>query len=251
MPMTGKDQPKKKKKSKRRKDETKSAVYSADQLMNGSGDPEKQAKERLEAAWAAEGKARKLSDLELKELQPKPSWFLSCSPEVALRRLPTHLEKAGGATMEQLAKGQTSNIAVKPGCIGVVVLCLSTERAFQLAALLEKTWKIKPLTLCTFGGGRKKDQLQRQGRAIEAGVPVAVATPGRLSRLLDDGHAKVAGMELVVVDLAMDLKQRDVLSLPETRRDFFQLFRSHLCGPLKEASAAAPRLALCGKPKAL
>jgi len=188
------------------------------------------AAERLRAAWAADCKAQKLTPLEARELSPSARWMPPGPAAAPLERLPWLLGAAVPAPRARSAS--------------VAVLSPSVERVFGVVALLGEAWAVKPLALGAHGGGRKKDQIARQARALARGAVVAAATPGRLLRLLDEGHACLEGTELVVLDLAVDRKGRDLLTLPETRRDFIRLLRVHL-QPLLERPGG-PRLALCG-----
>lgn len=128
----------------------------------------------------------------------------------------------------------------------VIVLCPSAERAFAALEEIKEAWQLKTkvVVLAAHGGGKKSDQVARQAKAIESGAPVAVATPGRLQRLLDEDLLDVSGVRLLVLDLSVDRKKRDLLTLPETRRETFGLLRKHLLRLL--GSDAGPKLVLCG-----
>mmetsp|Transcript_19457 Transcript_19457/g.61048 ORF Transcript_19457/g.61048 Transcript_19457/m.61048 type:complete len:173 (+) Transcript_19457:637-1155(+) len=119
----------------------------------------------------------------------------------------------------------------------------SAERVFAALGEVREAWPSKPFALAAHGGGRKRDQVTRQAKALGRGVAVAVATPGRVLRLLEEGHVELGGLEVVVLDLTIDRKLRDLLALPETRRDLFGLIQKHLM-PLF-GKGGRPRLALC------
>lgn len=232
------------KKKKKQKQKKLREVYSAEQLV-GEGDARSRACERVARAWVAEGKCRSLAPLEVKEFVPRPEWFLPCSLDSPLVAMPEALEgsAARGGVLAALRMKAAPGSA-KPRSAGVVVLCSSSEQVFAVLPRLEKAWGTKPLPLCTFGGGRRKDQIHRQGQSLQAGVAVVIGTPGRVLRLLDEGELVASGFEVLVLDLALDRKQRDVLTLPETRRDVLTLLQKHLRKLF--AAAAGPRLVLCG-----
>lgn len=227
-------------KKKRRK---KLANEVADSNQFGS-DVLKEACARLVSAWAAEGKASSSTPLEMKELVPLPEWFVPCPLAVTLAALP---QKCAG----EFAPGVLRAIhkkelpAPRPKSASVVVLCTSTERVFAAIEEMRTAWGTKPLALATFGGGRRKDQIARQAKALKVGCLLAVGTPGRVLRLVEEGHIIPGSVDLFVVDQARDRKQRDVLTLPDTRRDFFCLLRQHLMAGL--ADPEGHRLLLCGR----
>lgn len=186
---------------------------------------------RLAASWIAEVRAASLSPLEAKEFQPTATWFMPLAPKEKLRRLPM-----------KLPAGCDSKVA--PKSVSTLILCASAEQAFAAVGELGKA-SSKPLVLATHGGGRKCDQVKRQAAALAKGAALAVATPGRLQRLLEEGHLDPLSLKVLVIDLSRDRKQRDVLSLPETRRDLLGLIRRHFMQPLE---CGRLRVALCGAP---
>lgn len=57
---------------------------------------------------------------------------------------------------------------------------------------------------------------------------VGVGTPARLDKLVALGALSLARLQLLVIDCSRDLKKRSLLDIPETRRDLWALWRSHL-----------------------
>ena len=57
---------------------------------------------------------------------------------------------------------------------------------------------------------------------------IATGTPNRLLKLIDTTALSLEGLQLLVVDVHRDLKQRTILDLPETMADFWQLFRDQV-----------------------
>jgi len=209
--------------------------------------------QRFKAAWAAHVKAEKLSTLEAQEVVPKDSWFSACWPDATLDSLPSKLVRedvSASRTLLAIHEGADAVNAIKlpaaePGTVAVAVLCLSVERVFVVHEMLQSRWGVKAFALCAHGGGRKRDQIARQAKAVASGVAVGIGTPGRILRLMDEGHLKPSGLEAILLDLKPDRKQRDLLELPETRRDLFGLLRRHLLPVLSQTSQ---RLLLCCGP---
>lgn len=191
------------------------------------------AAKRLTSSWAAEAKAASLSALEVRELVPVPTWFASCHPGSTLVHLRRTLvpDSAACPSSHQTTKGPS-----------ILVLGSSTERVFALISDLEAAWKVKPAALAAHGGGRKRDQLERQAKAFGT-TPIAVGTPGRVLRLFEEKLVDVASLQFVVLDLAIDRKKRDILSLLDTRRDVFGLLRRFFAHGL--AIGQGPRLVMC------
>jgi len=214
---------------------------------------------RLDVAWATHVKAEKLSLLEAQEVVPKDSWFSGCWPDATLNSLPSRLIRediSASRTLLAIHKGANADGAIKlpaaePGTVAVAVLCLSVERVFVVHEMLQSRWGVKAFALCAHGGGRKRDQIARQAKAVASGVAVGIGTPGRVLRLMDEGHVKSSGLEAILLDLKPDRKQRDLLELPETRRDLFGLLRRHLLpmlGQTSQEGTHGPRLLLCSEP---
>lgn len=199
---------------------------------------------RLVAAWAAESKASSLSALESKELLFVPSWF-ALDTQVMFARLPQSCDSTcRSPCIRALRDGKDPAAGVaRSSC--VVVLCMSTERAFTVVDELKEAWNLKrkPFALVKHGGGRLVDQVSRQGKVLAGGVAVAVATPGRLTRLIEEGLFEMNAAELLVLDTSVDRKQRSLLTLPETRCEMFVLLRKHVVAHLGKQQGV--QLALC------
>ncbi|CAK9033303.1 unnamed protein product [Durusdinium trenchii] len=208
----------------------------------------KWAKNRIATSWIAEAKSKKLAPLEVKELKPMTSWFLPCPPQLTVEQLPEWAAKA-----PSVLKGFGSE-EPKKGSVKVLALCASTDRVFAIKAAWDAAFPhLKALALAAHGGGRKKDQVLRQAKALEQGTALAVATPARLSRLKAEGHIEMSKIGVVLLDLAKDVKRRDVLTLQDTRSDFFKFLREiqHLLPRSRKAAKAIPEgltLLLCGLP---
>lgn len=201
--------------------------------------------QRLKDAWAAEAKAASLSPLEMREVKPLKAWFAPCPPGATVASLPQSITPSteAGSVLRELIKGKICDKAGKGAAI--LVLCSSVERVFAVIAELQTSWKVKPTALANHGGGRKRDQLARQAVAFGS-ARVAVGVPGRVIRLLDEkllDAGALESLELVILDLAIDPKQRDLLSLADTRRDLLDLFRRFLAPAF--ARGARLRLAMC------
>ena len=70
---------------------------------------------------------------------------------------------------------------------------------------------------------------EEQAELLAAGpVCIAVGTPARIDKLLAMGALSLQRLRLLVLDVSRDAKLRCILDIPETRRDTWQLWRTHL-----------------------
>ncbi|GAA4872994.1 DEAD/DEAH box helicase [Serinicoccus chungangensis] len=94
-----------------------------------------------------------------------------------------------------------------------LVLAPTRELAGQIAASLEPLAAAAGLThLTVFGGVGQNPQV----RALQAGIDVLVACPGRLEDLIGQGYADLSGIEVTVLDEADHMA--DLGFLPVVRR---------------------------------
>jgi len=87
----------------------------------------------------------------------------------------------------------------RPGRPLGLVLAPTRELATQIAATIEPLAKAYGLDVTTIFGGVSQ---QRQVTALQSGVDIVVACPGRLEDLMKQGHAKLDAVEITVLDEA-------------------------------------------------
>eukprot|EP00388_Colpodella_angusta_P010064 GDKJ01026387.1.p1 GENE.GDKJ01026387.1~~GDKJ01026387.1.p1 ORF type:complete len:252 (-),score=71.18 GDKJ01026387.1:37-792(-) len=124
--------------------------------------------------------------------------------------------------------------------VKLLIMTLSAERALELGKIVEEEMKLRehPILLASHGGGRKADQLNRQKDSLKKmSSTVAIGTPGRVLRLFKDEALDLLLMAaegaLIVFDMEYDSKQRDVLGMPETKKDVAALLKDGLADALK------------------
>eukprot|EP00887_Chlorella_sp_A99_P006643 scaffold3.g6643.t1 len=103
----------------------------------------------------------------------------------------------------------------------------AANKACKVAKLFAKHIKL----------GEHEEMLRKTAVACAAG------TPNRLLRLADRGALQLDRLSYVLLDLTLDVKQRSILDLPETKGDWWALYSKHLA-PRLEAGQA--RLVLVG-----
>ncbi len=83
--------------------------------------------------------------------------------------------------------------------IRCVVIQPTRELALQITEVFERLGKgTRVSTLCVFGGVNQDPQIAR----LQKGIDILVTTPGRMFDLVSQGHIKLNGVEILVVDEA-------------------------------------------------
>lgn len=119
-----------------------------------------------------------------------------------------------------------SGISVKSGSIRSLILTPTRELASQIAENVEaynKGLGLKHTVI--FGGVSDKPQIT----AIQAGVDILIATPGRLIDFLDNGYIRLMQLESLVLDEAdrmldmgfIDDIKKIISKIPQTRQTLF------------------------------
>ena len=156
-----------------------------------------------------------------------PSLTLTESCILALPPSPT-LDDALAAADPGLASALTAprGPADVPGA-GPLLLALasSANAALDVARALPRTGaavRVAKLFARHIKLGEAEAALQA------APTRAAAGTPGRVAALADGGALALDRLRLLVLDVRLDLKQRTILDVPETRDDTWRLFRGRL-----------------------
>jgi protein CMS1 len=74
----------------------------------------------------------------------------------------------------------------------------------------------------------KHKKLEEQAFFLKSNVArVALGTPGRIQKLIEEGSLKVEGIKYLVVDMSRDTKTFTIMDIRTTREDFFNLYNAH------------------------
>jgi protein CMS1 len=117
------------------------------------------------------------------------------------------------------------------GCCSpaVLVMCSGARRGCDVINSLSQNFKCKIGKLFA-----KHFRIQDQIEILKSThFPLAVGTPNRLHKLVEMGALSLSQTVLVVVDLCEDVKGFNVMSLADTKKDFYS-FMSTYCSQEKE-----------------
>lgn len=110
------------------------------------------------------------------------------------------------------------------GCPLVVVICAGARRAAEVINSISVDLQVKVAKLFAkhFKVQEQIDALNRQH------FPIAVGTPNRLYKLAELGALKLSNTQLVLVDMEKDEKEFTVLTLADTKPDFYQFINKFI-----------------------
>ncbi|EIE21356.1 hypothetical protein COCSUDRAFT_56575 [Coccomyxa subellipsoidea C-169] len=235
-----------KKTSKKRKQPGKKGDAAADgdkaAAVDGDTVPPKKKKKKVKRQPAAEFEAQRAVAADIAGRHPaeQAAWlqdsWRACSgasaletealSEAAVVALPAEgsfeerLKAAAGEAALQLTArglphGSPAAILVSSaamGAVGLIKMLPGLNKECRIAKLFAKHFKVA-----------------EQQKLLEgATVGVASGTPNRLCKLADLGALKTDHLQLLVVDVHLDAKQRTILDIPETRGDFWDFFAKHV-----------------------
>jgi protein CMS1 len=110
------------------------------------------------------------------------------------------------------------------GCPSIVVICAGAKRAADVINSMSQGLSVKIAKL--FAKHFKvQEQMQILGRNH---FPIAVGTPNRLSKLAEVGALKFNNTSCVLVDLAVDSKKFNVLTMTDVKGDFYNLMSTYI-----------------------
>lgn len=122
-------------------------------------------------------------------------------------------------------------LSPEEGCCSpvVLVICSGARRGCDVINMLSQNLKCKIGKLFA-----KHFRIQDQIEILKSThFPVAVGTPNRLHKLVELGALSLSQTVLLIVDLCEDVKGFNVMSLCDTKNDFYN-FMSTYCSPEKD-----------------
>ncbi|KAL0020487.1 hypothetical protein WJX77_009650 [Trebouxia sp. C0004] len=113
------------------------------------------------------------------------------------------------------SNGLPSCLLISPAALGAIAMIKSFP-AFN------KTCRIAKLFAKHIKVAEQQQYLQQHPLCVAAG------TPNRLCKLADTEALQLSQLQLIVLDVQQDAKQRTILDMPETKRDFWAFFSRHV-----------------------
>ncbi|BBN05179.1 protein CMS1 [Marchantia polymorpha subsp. ruderalis] len=112
----------------------------------------------------------------------------------------------------------------EPGSPTLLVLCSSAIRAVELLrGLTVFTKSCKPVKLFA-----KHIKVDEQVALLKEQVYIGAGTPSRVRKLADLGALDFGQTTIILLDMHRDAKGLSVLSVPEVKDEFWELYRTHL-----------------------
>ncbi|KAJ2851547.1 hypothetical protein IWW36_001031 [Coemansia brasiliensis] len=134
-----------------------------------------------------------------------------------------HDKSISSIVQSALSTGKARN-KVMLGAPQVLVLCSSALRVLELVKMFRPLCKRNVMKLFS----RHIKISQQQEMLKQTAVDIAVGTPNRVRKLLEEQSLKVNRLRLVVVDCWQDDKMRVVVDMDDTRDDLFGIWRDTL-----------------------
>ena len=111
------------------------------------------------------------------------------------------------------------------GCPIVLIVCASAQRASEIIkSVSAKLIKCKIAKLYA-----KHFKVQEQIEMLSKEYyPIAIGTPNRLSKLIEMGSLSLKHTKIALVDITLDSKRYNILTLNEIKQDFYKLLYNDL-----------------------
>eukprot|EP01122_Echinamoeba_exundans_P005088 TRINITY_DN15266_c0_g1_i1.p1 TRINITY_DN15266_c0_g1~~TRINITY_DN15266_c0_g1_i1.p1 ORF type:complete len:332 (-),score=95.30 TRINITY_DN15266_c0_g1_i1:33-953(-) len=168
-----------------------------------------------------------LSQIELESEQlPETCFAKPKRDEWKLEDLPFVLEELDDTILKPANKKE------KKGAPKMVIVVPSAYRAIDVFKATEE-FKKRGLKVGQFFAKHKK--LEEQAFFLKNNVArVALGTPGRIQKLIEEGSLKTEDIKYLVVDMSRDAKTFTIMDIRTTRDDFFNLYNSHFKDRVKK-----------------
>ncbi|CAI0452202.1 unnamed protein product [Linum tenue] len=166
-----------------------------------------------------------LSSLELESINE--DCFMELSEELphGVEALGKGMKDAFGKSWKaELCDGKLVDGKIEAGNPAVLFISASALRAIDLlrgVRLLTKECHAAKLF-------SKHMKVEEQVTILKSRVNFASGTPSRIKKLIDIEAMGLSRLKVVVVDLQQDVKGYSLLSLPQVREEFWDLYKSHI-----------------------
>lgn len=135
---------------------------------------------------------------------------------------------------QQFYCGHSMTEAVPHGAPTLLFVCASAVQAnamMKRLTLFRKAARMAKLFA-------KHIKIEQQKEMLESNViHIAVGSPNRLQKLADLGALDMQRLRLICLDVSLDVKDRTIFDVPETRGDWWAFFSKHCLVRIADQSA--------------
>ncbi|KAG8644272.1 protein CMS1 [Manihot esculenta] len=170
-----------------------------------------------------------LSSIELESI--KETSFLELSQELGqdVQALGKQMKAAFGSSYKEvLCEGQLVEGKIDPGSPAVLIVSTSALRAIELLrgvrTLTRECHAVKLFS--------KHMKVEEQVALLKDRVNLASGTPSRVKKLIDIEALGLSRLSVIVLDIHTDMKGYSLLTLPQVRDEFWDLYKNYLHQPL-------------------
>lgn len=137
--------------------------------------------------------------------------------------LADHMKVAFGSSWKESLCEKELDEKIDPGQPAVLVISLSALRSCDLLR------ELRPLTSeCRAAKLFSKHmKIEEQASALKNRVNIASGTPSRIKRLIDVEALGLSRLAVIVLDMKTDTKGYSLLTLPQVRDEFWDLYRNY------------------------
>ncbi|KAH0673362.1 hypothetical protein KY284_024449 [Solanum tuberosum] len=164
-----------------------------------------------------------LSSLELDSFTD--TCMLELNPDQAQisSALADHMKVAFGASWKEILCEKELDEKIDPGQPALLVISLSALRSLDLLR------ELRPLTSeCRAAKLFSKHmKIEEQASALKNRVNIASGTPSRIKKLIDVEALGLSRLAVIVLDMKTDTKGYSLLTLPQVRDEFWDLYRNY------------------------
>ncbi|KAM1797646.1 hypothetical protein ACFX12_031804 [Malus domestica] len=181
-----------------------------------------------------------LSSLELESFNDKCILDLSESLDQDVSSLLKHVKEAFGPSWKQELCGKDLvDGKIDPGSPAVLIISTSALRAIELLRgfrLLTNECRAAKLF-------SKHMKVEEQVSLLKNRINIASGTPNRIKKLIDIEALGLSRLSVIVLDMHPDVKGYSLITLPQVRDEFWDLYKNYFHDRLQQGSL---RLGLYG-----
>ncbi|GKV37731.1 hypothetical protein SLEP1_g45726 [Rubroshorea leprosula] len=135
-----------------------------------------------------------------------------------------HMKAAFGSSWkEALCEGQLLEDKIEPGSPAVLVISTSALRSIELLrGMRSLTRECRAVKLFS-----KHMKVDEQVSLLKNRVNIASGTPSRIKKLIDIEALGLSRLAVIVLDIYTDVKGYSLLTLPQVRGEFWDLYKNY------------------------